>query len=372
VQKSFLGILVLVMTALFLSGFALTSGLLANDKQLAEYEYWNSAGRRAGNQAFELMKRSGVSPQKENLIVLTNAGYAEIGNSSTMGFIDGLSNATGCKRGNNTLAEIHTRYDAPLWCAVYDKVSGYCAYLQSKSSKISGNIQKAPVSEVFDITAVEKINADYLYANAEAYNKKFGEKIFGGNEFRIVTIANAVAEYAPAYAVRAFEYHDHYCPGVTSGIMMVNYLKKNFPLKPDCGYFVQSVQPWCKEDALMTLLNATPGKGGYSALYSTEADRAAWKPEAKDAATIVYRENKNTKKWDGVVLGFKWTDAGCKDFGKGSIMTKLCQDLQYLKKLDQSEDFVKEIKRFELPAGQTPKDRARPGVDPMKLLGLTE
>ncbi|MBU2621152.1 MAG: hypothetical protein KKD92_02390 [Proteobacteria bacterium] len=371
-RKSFLGIMVLVITAVLLSGFCLNSVVLAKDMQKAEYEYWNSAGRRAGNQAFELMKQNGVSPQKENLIVLTNAGYAEIGNSSTMGFIYGLSNVTGCKRGNNTLEEIHARYDAPLWCAVYDKVSGYCAYLQLKSSKISGDIQKAPVSEIFGITTVERINADYLYANAETYNKKFGEKIFGGNEFRVVTIANAVAKGVPAYAVRAFEYHDHYCPGVTSGIMMVNYLKKNFSPMPDGSYFVQSVQPWCKEDALMTLLNATPGKGGYSALYSTEADRATWKPEAKDSSTIVYRKDKNTKKWDGVVLGFKWTDAGCKDFGKVSIMTKLCQDLRYLKKLDQPEDFVKEIKRFELPAGQTPKDRARPGVDPMKLLGLAE
>ncbi len=371
-RKSFLEILVLLITAALLSGFCLNSVVFANDEQKTEYEYWNASGRRAGTQALALMKQKSVTPQKENLIALTNAGYAEIGNSCTMGFIDGLSNITGCRRGNNTLVEIHARYDAPLWCAVFDKVSGYCAYLQLKSSKISRDIKKAPVSEIFDITAVERINADHLYANAETYNKKFGEKIFGGNEFRVVTIINTLAQSAPAYAVRAFEYHDHYCPGVTSGIMMVNYLKKHFSSMPDGNYFVQSVQPWCKEDALMTLLNATPGKGGYSALYSTEADRAAWKPEAKDAATIVYREDKNTKKWDGVVLGFKWTDAGCKDFGKGSIMTKLCQDLWYLEKLNQPEDFVKEIKRFELSAGQTPKDMARPGVDPMKLLGLTE
>ena len=41
-------------------------------------------------------------------------------------------------------------------------------------------------------------------------------------------------------------------------------------------------------------------------------------------------------------------------------------------KLDRPEEFVREIRRFELPAGQTPKDWARPGVDPMKLLGLSE
>jgi len=370
-RKSFLGISVLVTAIALLSGLSLNSDVLADDKQKAEYDYWNNAGRLAGTQSFELLKQNSVAPQKENLIVLTNAGYAEIGNSSTMGFIDGISDVTGCKRGNNTLAEIHSRYDAPLWCAVYDKVSGYCAYLQLKSSKISGDIQSASASEIFDIAVSEKINADHLYANAEAYNKKLGEKIFGGNEFRIVTITNALAKGVPAYAARAFEYHDHYCPGVTSGIMMVNYLKKNFPVKPDDSYFVQSVQPWCKEDALMTLLNSTPGKGGYSALYPTEADRAAWKAEAKDASTIVYREDKKTKKWDGVVLAFKWNDSVCKELGK-SIIGKLCMDLWYLDKLDKPEDFIKEIKRFELPAGQRPQEWARPGVDPMKLLGLCE
>ncbi len=345
--------------------------IFASDLQNAEYEYWKALGQRTGTQAVELMKQHSVSPQKENLIVLTDAGYAEIGNSSTMGFIDGFSDATGCRRGNSRFAEIHARYDAPLWAAVYDKNSGYCAYLQLKSSRFSGDIQSAPASDIFDMAVAEKINAEHLYANAEAYHKKFADKIFGGNDFRIVTIANALAKGAPAYTLRAFEYHDHYCPGVTSGIIIVNYLKKNFAAKPEDSYFVQSVQPWCKEDALMTLLNATPGKGGYSALYSTEADRAVWKAEAKDASTIIYREDKNTKKWEGLVLAFKWDDSVCKDFGK-SMIGKLCMDLRYLEKLDQPEEFVKEIKRFELPEGQTPKDWARPGADPMKLLGLTE
>ncbi|MGE0083928.1 MAG: FmdE family protein [Desulfococcaceae bacterium] len=369
-RKYSIGIMVWVMAVSLLSGFFSITNALDSDSQNTEYEYWSSAGKKAGDQAFAMMKQNGIAPKKENLIVLSNAGYAEIGNSSTMGFIDGISDATGCRRGNNAFAEIHSRYDAPLWCAVYDKVSGLCAYLQLKSSKISGDIQAAPASEIFEIAVSEKINADHLYANAEAYNKKFSEKIFGGNDFRIVSIANALAKGVPSYVLRAFEYHDHYCPGVTSGIMMVNYLKKNFPVKPGSSYFVQSVQPWCKEDALMTLLNATPGKGGYSALYSTEADREKWKPEAKDAATIVYREDKGTKKWDGIVLGFKWDDSVCKEFGK-SMIGKLCMDLHYLDRLDKPEDFVREIKRFELPAEQTPKDWARPGIDPMKMLDLT-
>jgi len=378
-KKFFFTAMALLLTLVFTS-----PSLLAKDLPHNEYGYWSSVGSRAGTQAYELIKQRGFTPRKENLISLTNAGYAEMAGSSTMGFIDGLSDTTGCRRGNSTLVEIHARYDTPLWCAVYDKVSGYCVYLQLKSDMVdpaekSGNIYKdinvakAAASEIFEITAVEKINADHLYKNAQAYNRKFSEKIFGGNEFRIITISNALANGAPANAVKAFEYHDHYCPGVTSGIMIVNYLKTHFPPIAGGNYFVQSIQPWCKEDALMTLLNATPGKGGYSALYSTETDRAEWKPEAKEASTIIYREDKKAGKWDGVVLGFKWADSSvCKDFGEKSIITKLCMDLWYLEKLHKPEAFVKVIKQFELPKGVTPKEWARPGVDPMKLLGLTK
>ena len=71
------------------------------------------------------------------------------------------------------------------------------------------------------------------------------------------------------------------------------------------------------------------------------------------------------------MLGFKWSDSVCKEYGK-SMMGKLCMDMWYPDKLDKPEEFVREIRRFELPAGQTPKDWARPGVDPMKLLGLSE
>ncbi len=345
----------------------------AASSQKNGYEYWKAAGERAGAEAVAMIKQKNSAVKSENLIAMTNAGYAEIRGQSTMGYIDGLTMVTHTRRGNHTLLEIHSHYDAPLWCAVYDKHSGNCAYLQFDSAKIFGDIQKVPASEMFAVAAVERIDAEHLYANAEASNKKFADKIFGGNEFRIVTILNAVAKDAPAYAVRAFEFHDHYCPGVTSGIVMVNYVKKHFPLTPGGSYFVQSVQPWCKEDALITLLNATPGKRGYSVLYSTEADRAAWKEEAKQAATIVYRQDSATKKWDGIVLGFDWDrDTGCPDYGKRSILNKLCQDLWYLEKMDQPEDFVKVIKTFEVPEGQTPRDWAKPGADPMKLLKLAE
>ncbi|SLM31900.1 conserved exported hypothetical protein [Desulfamplus magnetovallimortis] len=366
-----------VQAILVLMGLCFSNAVFASSATDSEgqnnYEYWEKIGKRAATEAIQMIKEKGTSSATSKLIAMTNAGYAEVQGQSTMGVIDGIIEITECKRGNSTFSEIHSRYDDPLWCAIYDKASGYCAYLQVVTSNIPSpvELEKATLKAIFSISSVEQIDEEHLYANADTYDKKFKEKIFGGNEFRIVTIANAMAQGAPVSAIKAFEYHDHYCPGVTSGIMMVNYVKNHFSQKPGGKYFVQSVQPWCKEDALMTLLNATPGKRGYSVIYTTEEERKRWKKEYKDTATLIYREDKNTKRWEVVLLGFQWSDSVCKEFGK-SIITKLCMDLWYLKKLDTPEAYIKEFGRFELPEGVSPIDWSRTGMDPMKELGLVD
>lgn len=354
-----IGLVLLMMLGML----GLSSEVSATFQKDGLYNFWKQVGVLAGMEAIQQMNTQGVVPNFDNLIVMTNAGYAEFLGYSTQAASDGISQATGVSRGNFSLLEVHSAYDKPLYFAVYDKASGLCSYLQVNPSATQ-------MSELFAINVIETINSEYLYAHASEMSAKFGKSIFGGNEFRIVTIMNAVAKGAPEYAVRAFEFHDHYCPGVTSGILMVNYIKKHFPLASGGSYFVQGIQPWCKEDALMVLLNATPGKSGYAAVYANADDIATWKSEAKDTSSIIYRYDPTTKKWDGLVMGFIFADTGCPNYDANGTITKLCMDLWYLDRLDQPEAFVKEILRFNLPDGATPKDWARPGVDPMKKLGL--
>ncbi|NJL59340.1 MAG: hypothetical protein HC887_06525, partial [Desulfobacteraceae bacterium] len=93
-RKYSITIMVWAMAAMLLSGCSSMPDAVSSYPQDTEYGYWNNAGRKAGAQAFALMKHNSITPQKGNLIVLTNAGYAEIRGSSTMGFIDGLADAT--------------------------------------------------------------------------------------------------------------------------------------------------------------------------------------------------------------------------------------------------------------------------------------
>jgi formylmethanofuran dehydrogenase subunit E-like metal-binding protein len=352
---------------IFMASSVICSGAHARTKNqsLSAYSQWEAIGRSAADRSLSLMKKAGIAPQKGNMIVLTNAGYAEVNGASTQGALDGLISVTGASRGRNTMVEIHTSPWTPLWFAVYDKKSGYCTYIEVNSSEADS---VTATSRAFGIEATERIDADYLKQHASEYKSKFGSKVFGGNEFRIIAIANAIAAGAFAYVVRTLEFHDHYCPGVTSGILMVQYLKAHFtPGKS--GYFVHVVDAWCKDDALMVLLGTTPAKGNFAVSYPTDADKNMRMPEAKNAANIIYRQDEKTQKWEGLILAFEWVNTSCPKTGDG-VTDKLCDVLWYLERLDKPEDFVKIIKRFELPDGISPKDWARLGIDPLKMLGL--
>lgn len=340
----------------------------------SSYDKWKAVGKLAAETSLDLLKISGRTRNglQKNIIVLANAGYAEVNGESAQGALDGLAEETGASRGRNSLIEIHSAPWTPLWFAVFDKSSGRCVYLQvdpSEAAKIPDDLSNLS-SALFAIKAIEQINAEHLFRHSAEFKLKCENKVFGGNEFRIVTIANAVAAGAPNHAVRAFELHDHYCPGVTSGILMAKYLIKRFPAGKG-GYFIHSVDPWCKEDALLAILNATPGKRSYAVSYPDEEDRQKRIPEAKNASTIVYRQKEGAKAWEGLVLGFEWAETSCPVSGN-AVADKLCSDLWYLERMDKPEDFIKVVKNFDLPDGVSPRDWARPGKDPLAMLGMIQ
>ena len=363
----------------FLVIIALTSGSgVCSVKSAADgpssgsvYTRWKAVGQFAADLSLEMIQNAGKAPDKKDLIVLTNAGYSEMFGMPTQGVLDGLAAVTGASRGKNTLVEIHAAAWDSLWVAVHDQASGWCAYLEMERLGGSDPHQfPDDISpDIFDIRTVERIDANYLYQHAEAFETRMAGRIFGDNAFRVITIANAVASGAPAHVIRAFEFHDHYCPGVVSGILMADYVQAHFP-PGRSGYFVHGVDPWCKEDALMTLLNATPGKKKYAVTYPSNEDRARRLPEVETAATIVYRQNDQTRHWEGIILGFDWADTTCPKTGN-VIIDKLCLDLWYLERIDNPDAFVKVLKTVALPDGVSPMDWAGPGVDPLKMMKLT-
>jgi len=370
-QRTFITALFVAITITAWSGVCFGQSVSDPPSSGSVYSQWKAVGQFAADLSLEMIQKAAATPDKDNLIVLANAGYAEMSGMSTQGALDGLAKVTGASRGKNTLLEIQSAAREPLWFATYDRQSGFCAYLEMKKSGTSDaeSFPRTLSPEMFGIRTVERIDAPYLYQHAKAFETRLASRIFGNNAFRVITIANAVASGASARVIRALEFHDHYCPGVISGIFMAGYVQTHFP-PGKSGYFVHSVDPWCKEDALMVLLNATPGKKKYAVSYPAKADRAERLPEVETAATIVYRRDDQNQKWEGIILGFDWADTACTESGSG-IIDKLCMDLWYLEQIDTPETFVKVLKTVTLPDGVSPIDWARPGTDPLKMMGLT-
>jgi len=100
---------------------------IALSASIKEYRAWKAIGARV---AWESSRLTGHRLGTGDPIALTNAGYAEIDGHSTQGCMDGLTWRLGVTRGSNTLLEIHSRYDKPLWFFIYYKKSGVGAYLE--------------------------------------------------------------------------------------------------------------------------------------------------------------------------------------------------------------------------------------------------
>jgi len=333
------------------------------------YDAARSFGRSAAERAAELLD-CGLNEQK--LIVLTNAGFARPGGLSSKGCIDGLSAATGASVGSSTLLRLQSRFDQPLWFAVYNPESGKCAYLQTERKRAKKALSDKRFRDGdFALEQTARIKAENLIDHAEALQDRAENGLFGNNLFRVVTAANAAAKNSPDDLLTAIQLHDHFCPGVSSGVLMARYIREQIlsgRQGADC--FVLSLNPWCKEDALITLLNATPGKRGYGVVYPAEGSTENWPAPLSRADTVVFvREDSGP--WSGRMLRFDFAKANEMFSGPESGMAavdKLAMDLWLMGYLEKPEAFVDTVGTVQLKKGESPRKLLSPGKNPVEYL----
>lgn len=335
----------------------------------SSYESAKALGRAAALRAAAILE---VDWAESEAVVLTNAGYARPEGESTSGCLDGLAEATGASIGRSTLLSLQSRFDQPLWFACYNPGSGRCAYLQAEPARAAAFLSgQEGGTVVFSLEQTARIDAGHVLKHGERFKARADQGLFGQNLFRVVTAANAAAEGSPDDLLRSIAVHDHYCPGVTSGVLLARYVGEEFLASdPGSHCFVLSLDPWCKEDALTTLLNATPGKRGYAVVYPQEGRKADW-PEPLDQTSTVIFTREGSGPWQGHMLRFDFAKAKAMFKGPktGSpVLDKLAMDLWFLDFLDRPEVFVSEVGRLELPKGMSPKALMRPGADPVAML----
>ena len=339
----------------------------------SNYESGRSLGQTAAERAAELLEEQW---DNREVIVMTNAGYARPGGVSSKGCLDGLAAETGASVGNSTLLNLQSRIDHPLWFAFYSLQSQMCVYLQAEQDRAEDALtgQKAG-EESFSLEQTARINSKYLIEHAQDFQSRIEDGLFGDNLFRVVTCANAVANNCPDDLLTAIQTHDHYCPGVTSGVFMARFIREQILSgNSERNCFILGLDPWCKEDALITLLNATPGKRGYGVLYPAEDATASW-PEPLDKTSTVVFLQKDSGPWQGRMLEFDFAKVKEKFSGPqsgNSIVDKLAMDIWLIRYLDQPEVFVSELGTVELRDGMSPKELLRPGKNPVEILAGSE
>jgi formylmethanofuran dehydrogenase subunit E-like metal-binding protein len=355
-----------------LIGLALVCVLLQSSSLGAtapNYDAARSFGRSAAERAAELLD-CGLNEQK--LIVLTNAGFARPGGLSSKGCLDGLSAATEASVGSSTLLRLQSRFDQPLWFAFYNPESGKCAYLQTEGEKAEKGLSgKRFRGGYFGLEQTARITAEYIVDHAGAFQDRAENGLFGDNLFRVVTAANAAAKNSPDDLLTAIQLHDHFCPGVSSGVLMARYIRERIlsgHRGADC--FILSLNPWCKEDALIALLNATPGKRGYGVVYPADGGTESWPAPLSRTDTVVF-VGEDSEPWIGSMLRFDFAKAKEMFSGPESGMAavdKLAMDLWLMGYLEKPEAFVDTVGTLQLKKGESPRDLLGAETNPVEML----
>ena len=332
----------------------------------------------------------------KELLVITNAGYCKIGEYTTEKALNGLMIGAKVSRGKGNLVNVFSHYNAPLWFAFFDKKSKDCVYLEVNSTTLKKYLEmekenrtkalqefmNLDPTDLFVRIAKENIDAEKLLTDPESWQKKMVEKVFGGNEFRIVTIANVWAKGVPNDFMRIVEVHDHVCPGLISGYMIAKYLSDVFPSQnPRKEYVIIAVPPWCKDDAFIVLFGTTPGHKNMFVKWLTPEQKAMLPDKAKNVANIVIKRDMKTGELKGIVVGFNWSKAmkmgGVKweDFKSFDTYkwwwARLKLNLLLIDYLDKYEMFVYTIKTFSLKPEELEKFKSA-GVNPLVELGIMQ
>ncbi len=314
----------------------------------------------------EVMKKAMVKLPFEkgdkNLLIMTNLGYSE---NSQIYYDDFVKEVLKLNLSlENNVQFVHSCYKEPLWFAFFNKSNGECLYMRISGGKIV-KVTKANIS------------ADELLSKPEEFNAKMRARIFDGNEFSIITIANVWASGMSWELKKSAEFHNHVCPGLISGVMIADYLKKEMNSSNYC--IVLATPVWCKDDALQVIFDSTVGKRRMFARQLSSEQKKSLPSVFKNIAGVCVFWNRSEGKGTAYVLAFNW-DQVCMDSGvKESDLknfssykwwwARLKMDLEMLKFINQPERYVQIVNMSKVNY-ETLQKLETAGENPLEVLGI--
>ena len=322
---------------------------------LAEGVDMYQLGTNATNYA---MTELGFEKGDVNILAITNAGYPVIDGQTTDMCLDAVMEVSGCTPGKENLVNILSAPWKPLWFGFFNKNTGEAVYMKANADA-SG----------FEIQDKDKIDAKTVLANVETWEP--------GNFSHMLPVANLWAhEKTPPVFMKAVQFHDHLCPGVSSGFLLARYMEKELPIEDPANqsYKVIACPNWCKDDYFQIAWDCTPGKSGIFVKYLTadETSVLTEKYNGTRVAGIFIRWDASSNSGEGQVLGFNFTKAeniSDKDT-LPSWANRLKEDFVLMDAADSPEEFVSTIKEFSLANNDELVALQGAGVHPLKVLGV--
>ncbi|WP_220680779.1 FmdE family protein [Methanofollis formosanus] len=344
---------------------------------LADDATMEAIGTKAATVA---MDQLGSAKGDAHLLAMTDAGCAMIGKETTEKCLNGVTDASGCTIGDANLLMPQRSKFSPLWFFFYKKDSGEAVFLQvngTATARSAAEITKMPADEVFAVMAKKKIDAAYILKNQGVWTEYLEKKVFAGNEFSLITIANVWADPATTYDfLRVASFHNHLCPGVSSGYLISHYVEEKLPIEsPKQSYKVIACPVWCKDDLFPIVWDATAGKRGFFAkdLSAVEKD-ALQKKYGTNVAGIYVRWDEATKSGDGLVVAYNMTRSneltGTAGWKGDPLLSKLVMDLELIDYVDRPEELVTTVKEFRCESPEEFAMLTYAGVNPLKVLGV--
>ncbi|MFZ3149519.1 MAG: FmdE family protein [Methanothrix sp.] len=303
-----------------------------------------------------------------NMLVLTSAGHAIVDGQTTQAAIKGLTAESGNSIGDANLFQVLRPYWKPVWFYFYNKADGEAVFLQANSKALNKSLEEfkaLPDDQVFSKISKANVDIDYLANHTDEGNETYNKKAFNGNEGTLVPMSNVWARGGSFDFIQATCFHDHLCPGVTSGLFLAKYVEEKLPITNSSeSYKVISCPNWCKEDLLQMRWDATPGKSGMFVMALTDAEKKA----VPGIAGIYIRWNDTAKQGDALVLAYN--SSSVKSGWKGPEWgSKLATSVALMDYVDTPEAFVSTIKEFKVDAGKLALLQ-NAGMHPLKVAGV--
>ena len=341
---------------------ALVPGLALADNAIME-----ELGSKAAKAA---MQDLNVEKGDANVLVLTSAGHAIVDNQTTQAALKGLMAESGNSIGDANLFQVLRPHWKPVWFYVFNKATGEAVFLQADSKALKGSLDEFKAlanDQVFSKISKANVDLDYLANHTEEGNATFDGKAFNGNEFSLAGISNVWARGGSFDFIQATCFHDHLCPGVTSGLFLAKFVEEKLPINNISAesYKVIACPQWCKDDLLQMRWDATPGKSGMFVMALTDAEKKA----VPDIAGIYIRWNDTAKEGDALALGYNFSAVELPQWTGLAWGSKLYQDIVLMPYVNTPEAFITVLKEFKVDAAKLAQMQ-NAGMHPLKVAGV--